>query len=137
MNKLTKFVTIFITAISLVACAAPHVANKASKQELQSIQEEMEKLRKKYEKAKLGLEIAKSKKCPPAKQCLPVIDPATLSTQKKPTINDFDIRTHRDFYKYVAVENVKPCPTAEELLKGKYKDLKKHFHYSLAFVKVY
>ena len=34
MNKLTKFVTIFITAISLVACAAPHVANKTSKQDI-------------------------------------------------------------------------------------------------------
>lgn len=70
----------------------------------------MSGLRARLKSTKLDLELAKSKKCPPVPTCLPVISAATMNTIKKPTINDYDIRTHREFHKYVLASAIKPCP---------------------------
>jgi hypothetical protein len=93
-----------------------------AKQDVENIKQKMREIKQKYKKSKIDLEIAKAKKCPPAKQCLPIID-TSIAHQKKPSVNDFDIRTHQEFHKYVLAGNVKPCPGVEDLLKGKYKDL--------------
>lgn len=43
-----------------------------------------------------------------AVSCLPT---APFTCPSPAEVNDFDIRTHKDFYKYVNVANVKPAPT--------------------------
>ncbi len=73
----------------------------------QKLQDKVAVLQRKINGLKLDLELAKSIKCPPSKVCLPVINP--ISNKKTASINDFDIRTHKNFYQYVPADSVKPC----------------------------
>lgn len=83
--------------------------NKDSVEMVKKIKEEMKAVQAKLKRTTLDLELARAKKCPPVRQCLPVINPVTTTSVKKPSINDFDIRTHRDFHKYIPVTDVRPC----------------------------
>lgn len=83
--------------------------NKDSNETVKQIKKEMKIVQDKYKRVTLDLELAKAKKCPPMRQCLPVINPVTSTSIKKQSINDFDIRTHRDFHKYVLASAVRPC----------------------------
>lgn len=83
--------------------------NKDSVTAVKKIKEEMKAVQAKLKRTTLDLELAKAKKCPPMRQCLPVVNPVTTTSVKKASVNDFDIRTHRDFHKYVSVANVRPC----------------------------
>lgn len=82
--------------------------SKTSKIIADGLKSKISNLKSELKRAKLDLELAQHKKCPPVPTCLPVISPTT-SSSKKPTINDFDIRTHQDFHKYVLASNVTPC----------------------------
>ncbi len=71
------------------------------------------KLQKKIKELGIEVEIAKARKCPPKKDCLPVIAPGSV-TQNKCDVNQFDIRTHQDFHKYVKATSVQSCEKATE-----------------------
>ena len=72
------------------------------------LRKKIKKLRKKIKNLELDVELAKARKCPPNRKCLPVLAPPKLN-QKKPSVNDFDIRTHKDFHKYVEAKHVQSC----------------------------
>ena len=65
-------------------------------------------MKKKIKNLELDVELAKARKCPPNKKCLAVLS-APKPKQKDPSVNDFDIRTHKDFHKYVEARKVKSC----------------------------
>jgi len=79
-----------------------------SSKNLAKLKKNNKDLTREVKKLKLDVEVAKAKKCPPQEKCLPVINPIT---DKKHSINDYDIRTHKDFHKYVLSTAVKPCNT--------------------------
>jgi len=71
------------------------------------LQGKIKTLNHRIERIKIEAEIEKSKRCPPQEKCLPMADHLKCPTEK--TVNDFDIRTHRDFYRYVKASKVQPC----------------------------
>jgi hypothetical protein len=81
--------------------------NTTSLQEADELKKKLHKIKSILKRTTLDLELAKSKKCPPTRACLPVITPTVAP--KKSTINDYDIRTHNEFHKYVLATSVKPC----------------------------
>ena len=80
------------------------VTGEASGKEKAELQKEVRDLKKKIKQTRLDAAILAAKKCPPSKKCVPIID---YSPKRLPSINDFDIRTHRDFHKYVLASNVR------------------------------
>jgi hypothetical protein len=74
-------------------------------------------LQKRINRLKIELEVAGNQKCPPNPKCLPLIAPPAPPTPIG-DINDYDIRTHKDFHKYVMATNVKPCPNGRAAGNG-------------------
>jgi hypothetical protein len=94
------------------------VQSQKQKQELLDYQTKIKELHEEIEKTKMDLEIEKNRKCPPAPRCLePVL---TKSEREVCDINDFDIRTHGDFHKYILATDVKPCDTNEMSCKARF-----------------
>lgn len=71
------------------------------------LKDQISKLNAQIRRLKLDVELERSRKCPPQEKCLPLINTTTV---KQKDINDFDIRTHQEFYKYVLAGSVKQCP---------------------------
>ncbi len=77
----------------------------------QDLERKITKMQKRIKDLELEVELAKARKCPPNRKCLPILS-APKPKQKTSSVNDFDIRTHKDFHKYVEAKNVKSCPTS-------------------------
>lgn len=99
--------------------------------ELKRCQDESQLLRKRYDSAEEesrsfkkridGLEISvqmeRNRQCPPVKDCLPVVN--NMGDTGHMTVNDFDIRTHKDFYKYTLASKVHSCPSVKSANSAK------------------
>lgn len=82
-------------------------SSDASDKVQKELKDQITKLNTQIRKLKLDVELEKSRKCPPQEKCLPMIN---TPASKPKDINDFDIRTHKEFYKYVLAGSVKKCP---------------------------
>lgn len=90
--------------------------DKISHQKAKDCSFKITELSKKIQHLKIDVELEKNRRCPPTEKCLPLITPLNaqpVNKVKELTVNDFDIRTHKDFHKYVMATNVKPCNTQE------------------------
>ena len=69
-----------------------------SNNQIISLEKKIKDLQLQLQRAHFEVELSKAKKCPPQEKCLPYVDYNQCPPSK--TINDFDIKTHKDFYKY-------------------------------------
>ena len=97
-----------------------------SKQRIASLLKKIKDIDAQLKRSHFEVELSKSRKCPPQQKCLPYIDYNKCPAQK--TINDYDIQTHKDFYKYVAKTTFSEQSlekTVNRQLRQKLTDLRK------------
>jgi hypothetical protein len=83
----------------------------------QDLKKKLKSMKKNIKDLELEVELAKARKCPPNKKCLAILSAPKLKI-KKANVNDFDIRTHQDFHKYVEARKVQSCSGSKDLSKG-------------------
>jgi hypothetical protein len=86
-----------------------------------SLEAKIKDLQKQLENASFEVELTKSRSCPPATACLPQANRQECPAPK--TINDFDIKTHKDFCKYI--EQAKCVDRQAPKLKDQLANLRK------------
>lgn len=92
-----------------------------------NLKSKIDRLNAQIRRLKLDVELAKSKKCPPKEKCLPMLTPPKPELKEK-NVNDFDIRTHKDFHKYVLAKSVKPCVSkSAKRLENELKECQSRF----------